>query len=137
MTADRPALSIVIASLNPGQVIFECLSALESQREQGVEVVVADASADGTADRIRSKYPWARVLNVPDAHSLPRLRGAGMADAVAPVIGILDPWCLVGSTWIADAIRAHEERRELVIGGGVELEQLERRSFKAWATYLR
>jgi hypothetical protein len=136
MTNAPAPLSIVIASLDPGPVIFDCLTALESGRGFRVEVIVADASADDTADRISARFPWVRVLEAPQARSLPRLRGLGMANATAPVLGILDAWCLPRAGWITDAIRVHRDRAELVIGGGVELEESERGSVAAWATYL-
>ncbi len=59
-----------------------------------------------------------------------------MAAASAPIIGVLDAWCLVNDGWIEQAMRIHRERPELVAGGGVELAETERGSLTAWATYL-
>ena len=131
-----PGLSIVIGSIDPGPVILDCLAALEKQAGPEVEVLVVDSSSDGTAERVRARFPWARLIEAPAVPSLPKLRGLGMAAARAPVVGVLDGWCLVGDGWIAEAIRVHRERPELVVGGGVELAPSERRSFVAWATYL-
>ena len=131
-----PSLTIVIASLDPGPVIFECLAALETQRTDEVEILVVDASHDDTAERVRRGFPAARVIRAPDARSLPRLRGLGMAEARAPFVGVLDAWCLVNTGWVADALRVQRERPELVAGGGVELAPTERQSIVAWATYL-
>src|SRR5262249_59597571 len=84
----------------------------------------------------RGRFPGGRPSGAPAVPSLPKLRGLGMAAARAPVVGVLDGWCLVGDGWIAEAIRVHRERPELVVGGGVESAPSERRSFVAWATYL-
>jgi len=136
VSAPSPDLTVVIGSIDPGPVILDCLAALEKQAGPEVEIVVVDASSDGTAERLRARFPWARIIEAPEAPSLPKLRGLGMAAARAPVVGILDGWCLVDDGWIAEAIRVHRERPELVVGGGVELAPSERRSFAAWATYL-
>lgn len=136
MMADAPSLSIVIASLDPGPVIFECLSALALQRSEDIEILVVDASADDTANRVRADFPWARVIEEKSARSLPRLRGIGIAEALAPVVGIIDAWCLVNSEWIAEANCIHHERPEPAAGGSVELAPSERASMSAWATYL-
>jgi glycosyltransferase involved in cell wall biosynthesis len=136
MTSRLPELSIVIGSVDPGPVILDCLAALERQAGAGVEVLVVDASSDDTAQRVRARFPWVRIIDSPVTRSLPKLRGLGMAAARAPVVGILDVWCLVGDGWIAEAMRVHRERPELGAGGGVELALSERRSLVAWATYL-
>lgn len=136
MTFERPDLSIVIASLQPGPVILDCLSALETQRRSDVEVMVVDGGADGTVERVRARFPWVQIIEAPTTLSLPKLRGLGIAAATAPIVGVLDAWCLVNDGWIEDAITTHRERPELVVGGGVELAEAERRSLSAWATYL-
>jgi len=131
-----PSLSIVIASLDPGPVIFECLSALSAQRSQDVEVIVVDASVDDTANQVRSRFPWTRVVDEKNERSLPRLRGIGIAESLGPVVSILDPWCIVNSGWVAEASRIHVERPEPAAGGSLELAPSERASVSAWATYL-
>jgi hypothetical protein len=131
-----PDMSIIIASPDASGAILECLAALEPQRGPAVEILVADGSDAGAAERVRAKYPWARVVSAPGARSLPRLRGLGMAAATAPIVGVLDAWCIPGPDWIADAVRLHRERPELVIGGGVTLGAAEQQSWVAWATYL-
>lgn len=136
MTSPYPKLSVVIASLQPGPVILDCLSALETQRRSDVEVLIVDGSADDTIDRVRARFPWVRIIEAPTARSLPKLRGLGMAAASAPLVGVLDAWCLVNDGWIEEAICIHRERPELVVGGGVELAESERHSLSAWATYL-
>ena len=130
-----PAISIVIASADPGAVIHDCLTALAPQRARA-EVIVAEGSRDGTAAMLHDRFPWVRVIEFRAATSLPRLRGVGMAAAAAPVIGILDPWCIPAAGWVQSAVIAHEERSELVIGGPVKLDSSERRSYANWATYL-
>ncbi len=64
-----PLLSLVIATRNRRDRLRETLVAIEAQRCEGVEVVVADgASEDGTAemlDALADSRPWLRVLRLP------------------------------------------------------------------------
>jgi hypothetical protein len=131
-----PALSVVIGSINPGRTILECLDALAADPDPDREIIVVDASRDGTPAAVRARYPEVRVIEAPASANLPRLRGIGMAEARAPLIGILDPSCRVASGWTAATVRAHRERPEPAIGGPVELPPAARRSLGAWSTYL-
>ena len=131
-----PELSIVIASVNPGPVLLDALATLEQQCGFRAEVIVADGSSDGSGALVRVRFPWVRVIDVPDTPSLPRLRGIGIAEARAPIVGVLDAWCLMSDRWVTAAIHAHRDRPNVAIGGGVDLEPGERESFAAWATYL-
>lgn len=129
-------LSIVIASVRPGPVILDCLAALEAQERTGVEVLVVDAGEDEILSRVRERFPWVRIVAVAGTPSLPMLRGHGLAASGAPLLAILDPWCIVNDGWIAQVVRTHAARPELVIGGGVNLVASEQSSLRAWATYL-
>jgi glycosyltransferase involved in cell wall biosynthesis len=63
-----PRLSLVIATRNRRERLGETLAAIEQQRCDGVEVVVADgASEDGCADMLdglAATRPWLRVLRL-------------------------------------------------------------------------
>ena len=131
-----PALSVVIAAAEPGPVIHECLAALAPQCDGHTEVIVATGATDGSHAELAARHPWVRVIRVPHARALPALRGAGMAEARAGVIGILDAWCLVGANWVAAAIREHGGPDAPVVGGAVLLDARQARSLAAWATYL-
>ena len=130
------SLSIVIAAAEPVPVIHECLAALAPQCDGETEVIVATGAADGSDAELAARHPWIRVLRVPHARALPALRGAGMAESRADVIGILDAWCLAGPNWVAAARREHAGPQAPVVGGAVLLDQRQARSLAAWATYL-
>lgn len=132
----RPALSVAIASLDPGPVLFDCLARLERQATGALEVLVVEGTGNGTAERIRRRFPWVQVLEEPRRRSLPYLRGVGLAAARAGLVAVLDPCCLVGEQWVAAAIRVHRDHPEPAAGGPVSLERGQRFSFAAWAGYL-
>lgn len=131
-----PALSVVIASLDPGPVVFDCLARLERQANDALEILVVDGSRDDTAAQIRARFPRVRVFDAPAPRSVPHLRGIGLAEAAAPLVGILDPHCLVGDGWVAEAIRVHRDRSEPAAAGPVMLDGSQRRELAAWVGYL-
>ena len=59
MTAD-----VIVVTWNSGARVLSCLSRLETQKAPHQTWVVDNASADGTADLIRSRYPEARVIEL-------------------------------------------------------------------------
>ncbi len=132
---DHPELSIVIGAVRPGLIIRECLAALDRQRHAGVEVIVVAGDHDGTAALVREEFPWVGVIES-DHASLPQLRGIGIAESRAPLVGILDAWCIVSDQWIQNAVRAHNTHSEPAIGGGVNLSAADQRRWRVWVTYL-
>lgn len=127
---DGVRLSIVIASHNASGVIDPCLKALEHQvRTQPMEVIVADSSTDGTADRIASNFPWVRLIRFDRPQSVPVLRGRAIAGARGDVIAVLDPYSVAAPDWAQRVLEAHARQHHLVIGGAVGLYRPESRSW--------
>ena len=81
--SDRVALSVIIASHDADDVIDACLHALELQRASvNLEVIVADSSKDLTAERVRDRFGWVRLLHTDEPLTVPALRGRGIAAAL-------------------------------------------------------
>lgn len=134
--AQVPRLSIVIASHNAGNVIADCLTALQEQPGwEDTEIIVVDSSTDGTDRIVKEYFPDVRLLHLSEHLSVPQLRGAGMATAHGEVIAILDPYCIVDEHWIEKVIEAHADRPEVIIGGCVVLDDDAGSSLVRWATY--
>jgi len=129
-------LSIVIATHNASAVIARSLGALfEQAAVEGVEVIIADSSTDGTLSIVKS-FPGVRLLHFDEPLTVPELRGRGIAAAVGAIIAILDPFAIVAPDWIREVITAHDTSPSLVIGGAVELHDADRQTLAAWAIYL-
>jgi glycosyltransferase involved in cell wall biosynthesis len=128
-------LSVVIAACNAADVIEACLSALERQQSQAVEVIVADASRDGTADVITDRFPWVRLLRGADGCSVPVLRGQAIKEARGDIIAVLDPYSVVAPDWVERVVSAHATTASLAIGGAVDLHAPKTRSLAGWALY--
>lgn len=82
-TAQRK-LSVLVLSYNGRSHLEECLPALRAQRDPGCawEVLVLDnGSGDGTADWVRARHPWVRL--VPSATNLGFCAGNNRLAALA------------------------------------------------------
>jgi len=129
-------LSIIVAARNAPQIL-ECLDALCPQAQAaGAEVIVADSSDDGTDEVLRRTFREMRFLHFSDPLTLPELRTKAIAVARGSVIAILDAFSIVADTWVSEVLRAHRERRNLVIGGAVELYDADQQGLFNWAAYI-
>jgi len=132
--AERPQLSVVIASHNAAAVIGQALRALTAQTAHD-EVIVADSSTDGTADIVR-QFGAVRLLHFDEPLTVPELRGRGIAQARGDVIAILDPFSIVTAGWRDAMLQAHARCAHPVIGGAVALRGSGTASHAAWALYI-
>ncbi len=91
--ADRESgVSIAIVSWNVLAVLLDCLDSLRGQLRPGDEVVVVDnASADGTEQRLRTDYPWVRVLQTGANLGFCAGVNRGLAACANPFVLVLNP----------------------------------------------
>lgn len=56
-------ISVVVVNFNGKRFLDDCLSSLSVQTYRDYEVIVVDnASRDGSVEHIRSRFPWARIV---------------------------------------------------------------------------
>jgi Glycosyl transferase family 2 len=103
-------LSVIVGSLDAVGTIRECLAALRVACEGiDVEIIVADASSDGSARVARETLQAARVLSMPAGTLVPALWGAGLREARGRVVAFSIAQCVVDPGWaraLLDGIRA-------------------------------
>ncbi len=134
MGIDRPAISVVIASVNGLPGIDECLAALENQKGGfDHEVIVADRCQNGTADYIRQKFPGVQLLHFDGRPSIPELRAIGMAKARGNIIVVTEDHCIAPDNWFAEIVKAHQSGH-MVVGGAVENAKTD--TILDWSTFL-
>lgn len=130
----RPALSVVIASVNGYEYIAQCLCSLERQCARDLaEVIVTEGSGDDTAARIAEEYPWARVFPFATARTIPQLRTFGIRQARAEIVVTTEDHCVFDEHWYERIIQAHREHPDAAIGGAVENGS---RRLVDWAVYI-
>lgn len=116
----KPALSVVIASVNGLPYPIECLRSLEAQGGgDDCEVIVADCSGPATVAAIRELFPWVRVLAFDEPRSIPFLRARGVEVARAPLVAITEDHCVPSPTWVLAMCDAVARTGWAAVGGGV------------------
>jgi GT2 family glycosyltransferase len=62
-----PSVAAVVVTFNRRELLQQCLGALREQERPVDRVIVVDnASADGTAELLRSDHPWVDLLALPE-----------------------------------------------------------------------
>jgi hypothetical protein len=112
-----PALSVVVPSVSGWDDLRDCLAALAAQSVP-VEVLVADRLGPAVREAVRGAFPEVRLLEAPRGATIPQLRAAGIAEARASVVGVIEDHVLVPPGWAAAMLAAHEAGAE-VVGGAV------------------
>jgi hypothetical protein len=116
----HPEVSVVVASIVGAPFIDGCLASLEEQaRALGAEVVVVACGAVAEAERLRQRYPWARVLHEPERLTVPMLRRLGVEAARGELVAIIEEHCTAAPDWLAAGRAAHRGASVAAVGGPV------------------
>lgn len=64
----NPELSIIILNYNTKELLLDCLNSIKKcKNEISLEVIVSDdASSDGSAQMVKEKFPWVKLLEGPN-----------------------------------------------------------------------
>ncbi|WP_436888662.1 glycosyltransferase family 2 protein [Nocardiopsis dassonvillei] len=110
-TAREPRVTVVVATRDRSQELCRTLSRLGGLDPRPPVVVVDNGSTDGTAEAVRERFPWVRLL-----HRTRNLgcaaRNVGAARARTPYVAFCDDdsWWEPGSLEAAaDALDAHPD----------------------------
>jgi len=131
-----PMLSVVIASGAGGEFLFRCLESLEAPAKRlDAEVIVIDRCGDERRREIAERHSSVKVLPYPgDARpSVPQLRAAGVDEAQADIVAVIEEHCVAPPDWI-ETILAEFEAADAAIGGPVLDDDFER--LRDWVVYL-
>lgn len=131
--ADKPKLSVIVASYNSRITIENCLSSLLTQKtSQTYEVIVVDSSQDGTGDLIKSKFPEVRLYVFPERKYVGTARNHGVELARGDLIAFTDADCIASKTWIEEIFKSHLSPHP-AIGGAIG--NGNPRNYVGWAAY--
>ncbi len=114
-------ISVVIASQNARASISECLNAvIEQTRGLDAEILVADASTDGTDAIIAEQFPHITLIKGNAKTDLiPQLWGLGMSKAVAPIVAITNAQCIPEAAWLTSIKRVFDTNDVCGVGGPI------------------
>lgn len=112
-----PAVSVVIASQNAHATLRDCLASLCAQAAVvPAELIVVDASTDGSAALEARGFPEVRIIRCPPGTLTPLLWKQGLEAARAPIVAFTLAQCLPPAQWL-QAIVAAAERGAVAMAG--------------------
>jgi hypothetical protein len=137
MTTQKSAtveLSVVVPSVNGWSDLEGCLNALAAQRD-GVEleVLVPDRCGEPLRSKLRSAFPWVRLIEAPVGTTIPTLRSLAFAQARGDSVAVIEDHVLVPRGW-ARRLLNQQKSGEDVVGGAVENAATDR--LVDWAAFL-
>ena len=120
MSTPRVSLSVVVPSVNGWSDLSACLAALEPERGTcDLDVLVPERCGDEVRTAAALRFPWARVLPVPRATTIPQMRALAFREARAATVAVIEDHVIVPPGWamrLASACGGDAR----VVGGGVE-----------------
>lgn len=105
-----PVVSIVIVSWNGRQHLAECLGAGAAQQGVDSETILVDnGSSDGTAEYVRSMFPWVRLVVLPENRGFAGGNNAGVLAARGRYVALLNNDTAAEPDWLARLLAGLDE----------------------------
>jgi hypothetical protein len=118
---DEPDLAVVIATVDAGRSIVRCIEAVERACAAArAELIVVDASTDGTADVVAASWPDVSLLRLPAGTLTPLLWTAGAGRTTGRVVAFTTGHCAPAESW-ARALLARIDEGAMGAGGPLAL----------------
>ena len=96
-----PEVSVVIVTWNGRVYLDACLNAVAAQEGVAAETIVVDnASTDGTADYVRQRYPWVRLVALDRNTGFAGGNNAGVREARGRFVALLNNDTVPDPSWL-------------------------------------
>jgi GT2 family glycosyltransferase len=106
-----PDISIVIVTWNGRQYLEACLSAVAAQQGVDAETILVDNhSTDGTVDFVRARFPWVRLVILPENRGFTGGNNAGAREARGRFLAFLNNDTIPDTGWLSALRRGIDER---------------------------
>lgn len=129
----RPAISVIVASLDTGDDVVRCLKAIEaSANQRQAEIIVVDNSNDGNKENVRRQFPKLSFVRCCKGTLIPQLWEAGINCSHGEIVALTTAHFIPAENWIAEILRAHQGTYA-GIGGAIENDS--RGGLVSWAVY--
>jgi glycosyltransferase involved in cell wall biosynthesis len=114
---ETPDISVIIGTQNARHTIAACLHSLLVQCEGvNAEIIVVDASVDGTANLVVTEFPQVRVLRNDAGVLVPHLWKQGLETAQAPIVALTIGQCVPDPGWLYQVLKSHQNSAAAVGG---------------------
>ena len=96
-----PDISVIIVTWNGRQHLAGCLTAVAAQQGVDAETILVDnASTDGTAEFVRARFPWVRVILLDRNHGFAGGNNAGAREARGQYLAFLNNDTIADPNWL-------------------------------------
>jgi GT2 family glycosyltransferase len=96
-----PLVSVVVVTWNGRQFLDACLDAVAAQDGVSLETILVDnASTDGTVAYVRERFPWVRVIALPDNRGFAGGNNAGVREARGRFVALLNNDAVPEPGWL-------------------------------------
>lgn len=110
-------VSVIVPNWNGMRFIGMCLDSLALLDFQGFEVIVIDnGSIDGSRELIEEKYPWVRLVKLPQNMGFAIACNEGIKASLAPYIVLLNNDIEVTREWLKELYEGMERHPECGMG---------------------
>ena len=102
-----PQVSIIVVNLNGKGLLPMCLESLQAQTYTHFEVILVDnGSTDGSGDLVRQRYPWVKLVTLPDNVGFASGNNIGFEHASGAYIVTLNNDTKVDRNWLQELVWA-------------------------------
>ena len=103
--------SIVIVTWNGRAFLDACLEAVAAQEGVTAETILVDnASADGTVEHVRERFPWVRILPLGENRGFAGGNNAGVREARGRYVALLNNDTVPERTWLKTLLAGLDEQ---------------------------
>lgn len=103
-------ISVIVGSKNNQATLVACLQSLLGQLgERSIEIIVVDASTDGSAGVVTAQFPEVQLVTASPDTLVPVLWKRGYDVSVGEIVAFTIAQCVPAGNWIDTLITAHEQ----------------------------
>lgn len=112
----RPLVSVVIVNWNGRHFLEACLNAVAAQDGVSAETILVDnASTDGSVDFSRDRFPWVRVIALPENRGFAGGNNAGVREARGRFVALLNNDTVPEPGWLKALVSGIDEEAGLAL----------------------
>jgi GT2 family glycosyltransferase len=110
VSSATPLVSVVIVTWNGREHLDTCLQAVAAQEGVRFETILVDnGSTDGSADYVRERYPWVRVVPLGENHGFAGGNNAGVREARGTYVAFLNNDTAADHAWLRTLLAGVDE----------------------------